>query len=209
MKISKRLPLYVFIPLFIASLMLYFTKTQKKEVFPEIQGIYLSKPEFVTPFALTKTDGTPFTDQSLLGHWSIVFFGFTYCPDICPTTLALLNLVTQEVAKEHPGIPLKVIFVSVDPGRDNLAQLDKYTHYFNPNFVGVTGNEAQLKAFAKQLGVVFDKVSVDTRHPDEYLMEHSTSLALINPKGGIQAIFTSPHQVDQMVTDLSLVLTHP
>lgn len=203
MRMSKRLPIYVFISLFVASLILYFVVKShpKQEPLPEIHGIYLSKPEFVMPFALTQTDGTPFTDQNFQGHWTLVFFGFTYCPDICPTTLAMLNNVTQRLAH-----PLKVVFVSVDPERDNLAQLDKYTHYFNPDFTAITGDQTQLKQLARQLGVVFEKVTVDPAHPNEYLMEHSTSMALINPKGGIQAIFTSPHTVDALVTDISWVM---
>jgi protein SCO1/2 len=208
MKISKLLPIYVFIPLFVAAVMLYFIKANPKQPpLPEIHGIYLQKPEFVMPFALTQTDGTPFTDQNLLGHWSLIFFGFTYCPDICPTTLALLNNVSEGLKQAQPALPpLKIVFISVDPERDNLAQLDKYIHYFNPEFTAATGHNAQLELLTKQLGVVFAKIETDPKRPDEYLMEHSTSMALINPQGGIQAIFTSPHQVEALIQDITWVL---
>lgn len=201
----KKLVVFLLIPLAIASF--FFFKAPEKEITPDIHGIYLSKPDFVMPFALTQTDGKPFTDQNLQGQWSLVFFGFTYCPDICPTTLAMLNAVMLKLDETHPDMARpQVVFVSVDPERDNLAQLDRYTHYFNPDFVGITGHETQLKTFARQMGVVFDKVSIDPKHPDEYLMEHSTSIALINPKGGVQAIFTSPHDVDTLADDISKVV---
>jgi protein SCO1/2 len=189
--------LLLLIPLFIA--IFFFTQSER---------ISLPKPETVTPFVLTQSDGSSFSDQHLDGKWSLVFFGFTYCPDICPTTLALLDVVTKQLNQTQPELPKpQVIFVSVDPERDNLAQLDKYTHYFNPNFIAITGDQAQLKSFARQLGVVFDKVSVDPKHPDEYLMEHSTSIALINPQGGIQAIFTAPHEANALAADIAKILT--
>jgi protein SCO1/2 len=192
------------IPILIAVFFLF--KPEQKTAAPEIHGIYLSKPQYLMPFALTQTDGKPFTDQNLQGQWSLVFFGFTYCPDICPTTLAMLNAVMHELEEQHPELTKpQVVFVSVDPERDNLAQLDKYTHYFNPNFIGITGEASQLQSFSRQLGVVFDKVFTDPKHPDQYLMEHSTSIALINPQGGIQAIFTSPHQVDALTQDIVTV----
>lgn len=193
------------IPVFIAVYFLF--KPEPKVTGPEIHGIYLSKPQYLMPFALTQSDSKPFTDQNLQGQWSLVFFGFTYCPDICPTTLAMMNGVLQALHEKHPELPTpQVVFVSVDPERDNLAQLDKYTHYFNSNFIGITGEASQLQSFARQLGVVFDKVFTDPKHPDQYLMEHSTSIALINPKGGVQAILTAPHQIDNLTEDLAKVM---
>jgi protein SCO1/2 len=198
--------LLLLIPLFIA--VFFFAKSEDKPATPEIHGIYLSKPESVMPFVLTQSDGSSFSDQHLDGKWSLVFFGFTYCPDICPTTLALLDVVTRQLNQTQPELPKpQVVFVSVDPERDNLAQLDKYTHYFNPDFIAITGDQTQLKLFARQLGVVFDKVSIDPKHPDEYLMEHSTSIALINPQGGIQAVFTAPHEANALTADIARLLT--
>lgn len=208
MKISKRLPIYVFIPLFVTAIMLYIVQSKKQTPPPEINGIYLTHPEKVMPFVLTQSNSKVFSDQNLTGQWSLVFFGFTYCPDICPTTMGMLNAVTHSLQETHPTLPEpQVVFVSIDPERDNLAQLDKYSHYFNPKFIAVTGEQSQLKAFSRQLGVVFDKVEVDPKRPDEYMMEHSTSIALINPQGGIQAIFTAPHQVDALTSDLALVMS--
>jgi protein SCO1/2 len=203
----KKLLLLALIPLSVLALFYGYKQFNPSQPSAEIHGIYLSTPQVITPFALTQTNGTPFTDQNLVGQWSLVFFGFTYCPDICPTTLALLNQVTQDLAQHNPDQPTPhVVFISIDPERDNLAQLDKYTHYFNPNFVAVTGEISQLKTVARQFGVVFDKVSLDPAQPDQYLMEHSTSIALVNPNGAIEAIFTSPHDAESLVQDIAKVI---
>lgn len=174
----------------------------------EVGGIYFPKPEYITPFQLTDTNNHAFSDQNLLGHWSLVFFGFTYCPDVCPTTLAMLDSTLKSLKSSHPDMTVPdIVFVSVDPARDNLTQLDKYVHFFNPEFKAVTGTETQLETLARQMGVIFDKVYMnpDDGDKDNYLMEHSTSLTLINPEGGIQAIFTAPHESSQLSKDISQV----
>lgn len=177
----------------------------------EVGGIYFPKPEYITPFQLTDTNNHAFSDQNLLGHWTLVFFGFTYCPDVCPTTLAMLDTTLQSLRSAHPDMTVPdIVFVSVDPARDNLTQLDNYVHFFNPEFKAVTGSQNQLETLARQMGVIFDKVYMDPEghDKDNYLMEHSTSLTLINPQGGIQAIFTGPHEVSQLSDDISQVYQH-
>lgn len=205
-KFSKRLPVYLLVPLLVLSFMVYLKK-QREVGPPEISGIYLPKPEFVMPFVLTTAENENFTDENLLGKWSVLFFGFTYCPDVCPTTLATLDNVMTGLDEKYPSlIKPQVVFISIDPERDNLAQLNKYIKYFNQDFVGVTGSQKQLNSLSRQMGVVYDKVFLGNgEESDDYLMEHSTSLALINPKGGIQAILTAPHDVDTMVDDIAVV----
>jgi len=204
-KMSKLLPVYLLVPLLVLSFMTYLKK-QRETMPPEISGIYLPKPEFVMPFVLTTAENENFTDENLLGQWSILFFGFTYCPDVCPTTLATLDNVMNTLEEKYPTlIKPQVVFISIDPERDNLAQLNKYIRYFNTDFIGVTGSQKQLSTLSRQMGVVYDKVYLGERKDDDYLMEHSTSLAVVNPKGGIQAIFTAPHDVDIMADDIAAV----
>lgn len=174
----------------------------------EVSGLYFPKPEYITPFQLTDTGNHVFSDQSLLGHWSLVFFGFTYCPDVCPTTLAMLDSTLTALKSSRPDMTVPdIVFVSIDPARDNLTQLDKYVHFFNPGFKAVTGTQSQLETLARQMGVIFDKVYMNPADDDKdnYLMEHSTSLTLINPEGGIQAIFTAPHESSQLSRDISTI----
>jgi protein SCO1/2 len=176
--------------LVIATGALYFFKKDKVAA-PEINGIALDEPKPLITFALTDMNGQSFTDQSFLGKWSLVFFGFTSCPDICPVTLSLLNQVTT-ILHAEPGLPVpQVIFVSVDPERDTPEKLKQYVEHFNANFIGVTGNHTQLTNFSRQLGVVYEKFYLNNESGD-YLMDHSGSIALINPKGAIQAFFTPP-----------------
>lgn len=171
-----------------------------------VQGIYFTEPNYLNPFQLKSTKGKTFTDQDLLGHWTLLFFGFTHCPDICPTTMAVLNTALDTFKKTSPKFKApQVVFVSVDPARDKLDIMKKYVHYFNPTFMGATGNEEALKGLTRQVGVVFDKIVFDENHPDNYAMEHSTSIVLINPKGAIQAIFTAPHDSATLSKELTAV----
>lgn len=159
-----------------------------------VHGIYFTEPNYLNPFQLKSTLGKTFSDQDLVGHWTILFFGFTHCPDICPTTMVMLNTTLADFKKASPKAkPPQVVFVSVDPARDRLDVMKKYVTYFNPTFMGATGSEESLKGLTRQVGVVFDKIVLDDAHPENYVMEHSTSIILINPKGAIQAIFTAPH----------------
>lgn len=156
------------------------------------------------PFILHKADGTLFTDQSLVGHWSLIFFGYTNCPDICPTTLATMNKVWEKLP---PTMQAKAqfIFVSIDPDRDDGNKLKEYVEYFNPHFIAVTGNESQLQQLTTQLGVAHFKVDPES-NPKNYIVNHTGSLMLFNPQGQYAGIFSPPHQVISLVTDLEKII---
>ncbi len=177
---------------------------RKEEVqAPEIHGVMLDKPKPLVTFALEDMNGQPFTDQSFLDHWSLVFFGFTTCPDICPVTLSMLNQAVELIHKQA-GIPTpNVVFVSVDPERDTPEKLKLYVEHFNKDFIGVTGNNTQLTNFSRQLGVVFEKVYLDN---NEYLVDHSGSIALINRRGAIQAYFTPPLSAEHIAKDYEKIV---
>ncbi|HLF67400.1 MAG TPA: SCO family protein [Gammaproteobacteria bacterium] len=168
-------------------------------VTPDIHGVVLDQPKPLVTIALKDMNGNSFTDQSFLGHWSLVFFGFTTCPDICPTTMSLLNQV-MDLVYAKPGVPMpQVVFVSVDPERDTPEKLKQYVTHFNPNFIGVTGNHDQLTDFSRQLGVVYEKVSTD--NSADYTIDHGGSIALINRRGAIQAYFTPPLDAQHIADD--------
>jgi protein SCO1/2 len=171
---------------------------------PEIHGIVLDKAKPLVTFALEDMNGKPFTDQSFLDQWSLVFFGFTTCPDICPMTMSTLSEALKIIHAE-PGVPTpKVIFVSVDPERDTPEKLKQYVEHFNKDFLGVTGNHTQLTEFSRQLGVVFEKVYTNDQ---EYLVDHSGSVALINRRGAIVAYFTPPLNAVNLAQDYKTVVT--
>lgn len=147
---------------------------------------YFAKPHALNAFHLKESDGTSFTKDELKGRWSFVFIGYTFCPDICPTTLADLRAIYPTLKETDPSS--QVVFVSVDPKRDDLQRLSGYTRFFSPEFKAVTGTQVELYSFVRNLGLVYSIVDEDAERKD-YLIDHSASIVLINPDGDIQAVF--------------------
>ena len=134
-----------------------------------------------------------YTTQRLKHKWSFVFFGYTYCPDICPTTLSILKQVSHELQKT-PGAAasdMQIVFVSVDPSRDTPQVLDQYMQYFGKEFTGLTGFPDSLQDLARQFGAAYIKEE-ETR-PGEYLVSHTSSIFLVDPQMRIVASFSPPH----------------
>ncbi|MBF0358343.1 MAG: SCO family protein [Magnetococcales bacterium] len=156
----------------------------------ELQGIVLPEVKTLQPsFNLTDHDNRPFNLSRLKNRWSFLFFGYTHCPDICPTVLG-------EAAElfEHLRLDKKIydssqlVFISVDPGRDTPESLKEYVAYFNKDFTGVTGEQEQIKKLSKQLAAVY-MISPEKDEDGDYQVFHSSSLFLINPNGEFFAIF--------------------
>ena len=165
-------------------------------------GTLLSQPRQLPDFSLVRDNGQSYTLSSLKGHWTLVFPGFTSCPDVCPTTLAFLKTLAAKLDSE--GLKLDVLFVSVDPERDTPERLASYVHYFNPKFIGATAKEPELGRFAQTMGIAYTKVPGDS--PGTYTMDHSAALILVDPLGRITAYFTPPHQLDAMNQDLAAIM---
>lgn len=155
----------------------------KKNNLTEAVVIY-PEPRSLSAFTLTDTDEQPFTKQNLNEHWSLVFVGYTHCPDICPTTLSDLARVYPELTAISDQV--QVVFVSADPARDTPERLKAYTRYFNPDFVAVTAEHDQLMPAVQQMGLIY---GIFNRDADNYLVDHSASIALINPNGQLHASF--------------------
>jgi len=128
-----------------------------------------------------------FTNENLTGKWTLFFVGYTFCPDICPTTLSHLDHVYPRLTAA-PYNNIQIVFVSVDPNRDNAEKLAEYVHYFNPGFIGVTSSHKQLWPFVQNLGLIYSIVDKGVAEP-YYLVDHSASIVLINPKGEHHASF--------------------
>lgn len=155
-------------------------------------------------FSLVDHDDKKFTKDNLTGEWSLVFFGFTHCPDICPATLAILSQVTEDLDTTHAD-KLGIYMVTVDPERDKPAHLKSYVTYFNKDFVGVTGDTDQLGLVTKSLGAVA-RIQDHEKGATDYAVDHSSHMALINPKGNLYAIFTAPHEPGRIISDLKQIL---
>lgn len=132
------------------------------------------------PFTLTTPDGTTVTDQTYRGKWLVVYFGFTYCPLACPTALfeivAALEQLGPDAAEVQP------LFITVDPQRDTPEVLREYTASFDPRIVGLTGTPAQIESAAREYGVYFIAQQTGPG-ADDYTIDHSTYLYLIDPAG--------------------------
>ncbi len=165
-------------------------------------GTLLPKPRPIAPFTLSGSNGRPFTNADFSGHWTLVFAGYTFCPDVCPTTLADLASVRSKLGADAGK--LQVVFISVDPQRDTPERLDKYVHYFSPDFRAATGDNAALEALGQSLGFVFLKVPGAT--PESYLMDHSAALMLINPRAELAGYLTPPFKADVIAADLEPLL---
>jgi len=159
---------------------------------PEVPGFLWPDPKVLQGFALTDHRGEPFGLDRLIGRWSFLFFGYTHCPDVCPTTLSMLAKVAGERGADGvAGGRAQVVFVSVDPARDTPARLGEYVAYFDRDFLGVTGAEDALGSLTRQLGIF---VSRDAPDGDgNYLVGHSAAVLLIDPEGRLVGVFQAPH----------------
>lgn len=155
----------------------------------------------IASFELIDHYGTPFTPERLTGQWSFWFFGFTHCPDICPTTLGKLSAAVDTLKKKHNvEDKISIVFVSVDPERDSTEKLNAYVTSFSEHAIGVTETEKKLAPFLKNMGIIARKQKQSDSQSD-YLVDHSSSVYLIAPNTGISAVFGAPHAVNNIVKD--------
>jgi len=148
-------------------------------------------PKPLEAFAFTDHENRVFDLSRLKGKWSFLFFGYTHCPDVCPTTLAVLARTHEEIVKSTVGAKdVQFVFISVDPNRDTAGKLEQYVTYFDPTFLGVTGNNAQLGNLAGQLGAAYE-VAI-TPGTDNYPVYHTAAVFLVDPRARYHAVFAAP-----------------
>lgn len=165
----------------------------------EVSATVFHEAKELPDFELKDHHGNEFTKENLKGQWSFIFFGFTHCPDVCPTTLSLLNQVDQILKnKADVNVP-KMIFISVDPERDTIEQLADYVTYFNTEFLGVTGSVQNLQDLTTPLGVAFG--SKGDGEGEDYEVFHSSRIMLIDPGARLKALFSFPHNINNIATD--------
>ena len=158
-------------------------------------GTALPEPRPLPRFALVDQAGRTFDRARFEGRWSLLFTGFTHCPDVCPTTLARMAELRRLVGRDD----LQFVFVSVDPERDTPEAVGRYLAHFDPALVGATGARAEMERFTASLGLAH------VRNPgtgDDYTVDHSTAFVLIDPKARLAGYFSAPHERDALVADL-------
>ncbi len=166
---------------------------------PQIQGIAYPEPQALLPFSLTDQDGQAFGPERFKDRWTLVYFGYTYCPDVCPTTLADLNGVLARLAERGEAGDVGVLLVSIDPARDTPERLRDYVRFFNPAFQAATGPQPELDKLFRQFGVIALRAGGGG---ESYTMDHSSTLILIDPDAKLHAIFTGAHDAEALLPDL-------
>jgi len=179
-----------FIVIIVAS---FVYRIQQPRVMTEAEtranGLFLFEtPRDLGAFSLIDHRGQAFTRENLKGTWTLVFWGFTHCPDVCPTTMAFLADVVSQL-EQTEAEDTQVVMVSVDPARDTQPVLAQYVPYFHPDFVGVTGEFTEILQLAHRFSAPFRKV---TEADGSYQVDHSANVALVNPTGDFHGFFRAP-----------------
>lgn len=172
----------------------------------KFHGAWLDKPRVVSEFDLMGTDKAPFNNASLLHHWTMVFFGFTSCASICPTTMAELSKMMQLLEQQEVTPLPRVVLISLDPERDSKKALKQYVTAFNPHFIGARGaSEDAVKTLAQEIGIAYTKVA-SPGNKQQYNIDHTGTIMLFNPDGKLCAFFTMPHKSKDLAEDYRLVI---
>jgi protein SCO1/2 len=164
--------------------------------------ILLPQSREVPDLQMTNQDGQPVSLGSLKDKWTLLFFGYTFCPDICPTTLAQLRQIKSELP-EDAAAKLRVVLVSVDPNRDTPQQLKTYLGYFDKQFVGLTTPVENIQKLANAVSIPF--IPADTSKPN-YTVDHSGNLALLGPDGTQRGFIRAPLNNQKLVAQLPVLL---
>ena len=168
-----------------------------------LHAMILPQPRALPQFSMRDQNGAEFNAESLHDQWSLLFFGFTHCPDICPATLQILAQARKQLAERGQNPLPRIVLVSVDPERDTPELMSKYVSLFGDGNLGITGDLEQVAKLTEALGIYFAKAPADDGN---YSVDHSTVVLVINPQGRFQALFSAPHRVEDIAHDLPLIM---
>ena len=191
---------------FAAGLLIARSLTQPKHAPPPSteRATVLDAPRPLPSLSLVDQDGRPWGTERFDGHWTLVFFGYTSCPDVCPTMLATLARMRKALVDLPPAQQPRVLFVSVDPERDDPARIAAYVRFFDPSFEGATGDARGVADAAAAFGVPYLKVDVTD---GGYNMDHGSGLFLIGPDGTLVAYSSAPHDAAVLARDYRSIVT--
>ncbi len=210
------------LPLLLLGLVFITSACEQGPKAPETEAAFvLPEAAAISDFNLNHLDKGAYDIDDARGQWSLLFFGYTHCPDVCPTELFMLAEMMRGIEHDPELVsqPPQVVFVSVDPDRDSLQHLQQYAGFYHPGFIGVTSEQATIDRLCKSMGVFYERVyyqdgkvldldaaaTVPAGLEDSYLINHSASIFLVNPAGNLHAIFTAPHDPNTMIRDLAAI----
>jgi protein SCO1 len=171
---------------------------------PEIEtGTLLAQPKTLPQFEFIDHHGETITRRDLNGQWSLLFTGFTSCPDICPATIYVLNDLDKKLRSNDTEI--RMILLSIDPERDTPEVLAQYLELFSSSLTGITGSLSGIEQFCNEIGMSFIHIPGTA---GRYTVEHSGALVLIDPRGRVSGYFRPPFDTDRMAGDLQAIAGH-
>ena len=185
-----------------AFLIMWFTTGAFGRQPHEFSGFLLESPIVKGKFTLEDHTGAPVALSDFEGKVTLVYYGYTYCPDVCPATLSEMNQMMTKLG--HHADDVQVIMVSVDPERDTPDKLHNYVTYFNPNFIGLTGTEEQLAAATAPYGIFYDKH--EGTEASGYLIDHSAGVLLFDDEGYLKLMFPYAVRGEDMAEDVEYFL---
>ena len=162
-----------------------------------LHGTELQSSNPMADFELVGNDGTPVRLSDFRGKWTVIYFGYTFCPDVCPTTLGDLSQMMQALDDKRDNV--QVLMVTVDPERDTPERLGQYLPYFDPSFIGLTGEAEQIEAAASQFGVFYEK---EPGSVQDYLISHTSTVAVIDPEGTMRIVYPYGVSGNDIAADL-------
>lgn len=179
-------------------------KPDLKATLSERDTLLFDTPRLLPEVTLVLHDGRPFVSADFVGKWNVVTFGYTFCPDICPTNMADMNIAHKMLTEAGLAEQIQFWMVTVDPARDSAEQLSKYVPYFNESFLGLTGEADQIATLSMQLSAVYYQEG----EGEGYTVAHSDNFAIINPDGHFVALLRPPHQPATVNEVMTLLLQH-
>lgn len=197
---SKKL-LYIIFSILLATgvcvaVITFIKKTQENEAVMQIATMVKS-PTPLQQFNLLATNGTEFTQNSLLGQWSLIFFGYTKCPDICPKTLNIVRNTWAMLSNTKPRPNVQFIFTDISNSPVTIDELKEFLQNYNPEFIGLSGSTEAVHKLSDQLGIYTKS--------EENKIDHTAALMLIDPQGRLQAVFTPPFSAQDILHDLTIL----
>ena len=168
-----------------------------------VSGVLSGQPAVGGPFQLVDAHGHVVTDKDFLGAPVLVFFGYTFCPDVCPTELQTLSAAVDRLG--DPGKAIRILFVTIDPDRDTPSVIGDFAANFGPHVIGLSGSPEQIAAAAKAFGVYYQKVPLQEAQ-GEYAMDHSTAVYALDKDGKLAAIFSNDQNAEQIAASLKKLL---
>jgi protein SCO1/2 len=200
MKSKQKKTFFLIIYLLISIIIFFAIKSfvNKTQEPPEMYvATLVSTPKSLNDFVLTDTDGNELTAESLKNQWTLLFFGYTRCPDTCPATLAIVRDSWSSIAASNNTTPVRFVFADISNDPVNQHELKDFLHNYNAEFIGVTGSPEAMHALSDQLGIFAQK--------QDDKIDHTASLLLIDPQGRLTAVITPPFTAQQLAHDLQIL----